>query len=634
MRLLYVVFFCCSCLLLCASAGLYADDSSAVYQPIVVLPDQARYFNQYEVQSLAVPEAKNGQTFYVDGKRGNDSWDGKSATHTGGKNGPFMSIEKALDRYSGRPQGGNTVKIRAGVYHERISLGNLTGAVNEDTRFTIGPYGDGEVIIDASDSHLLQWQPHPSNPALYQASCDLKLGKLPTEPTAVVLDDNFKMSRPVYRLEDIKAFGQWYYDTAARMLYLHTNGDKPEHRDVIVIKKDRDNHDYGIYLTESYITVYGLTVRGAASYGIHAYTESDYIRVEKCSVKYSGKAGIKVYGKNTELIKNHVYGNAILNWPRGNTWDTSGGWPNGMTGSSYAHIAGNIVHDNGGEGIGSMSGAGGLVIEDNISYDNWSVNIYVDGQPNDTIRRNLVYCTGVNKSEAIDLDRIPKWTNASKIYKRMRPEGIMSGDEKATTTTARSANHKIYNNIVINCAKGFSYYGQSDGAGLKDFLVVNNTIIMPRDPNMGSVWVGIDLPYNSGNNVDTIIKNNVVVGFRSDTPLVNLGGDENERGIKLNHNLYYNYDAEKDSQPIMLARGKKYSFGKWQELLKQDNESMYKLPELMGIQVELTQGNYALKNGSPAIGKADQSLLPIVVDDFRGVKRIPASFSIGAIEYQ
>jgi len=616
----------------CSSPESTAETTSAVYPPISIPPVQHRYFDQKGVPLLAVSEAINGQTFYVDGKNGNDSWDGRSAELKGGKSGPFKTIAKALDRYSNRMRGGNTIRIKAGVYRERINVGNLQGAVDEKSRFTIGPYGDGEVVIDASDTHLLRWQPYPGNPALQQAHCDLKLGKLATEPAAVVLDDNFKASRPVYRLEDVKDFGQWYYDKATKMVYLHTRGNKPEQHDILVIKKDRDNNDYGVYLTGSYITVYGLTVRGAASYGIHSY--NDFNRIENCTVKYSGKAGIKVYGKSAELLRNHVYGNVMLNWPRGNTWDTSGGWPNGMTGSSYAHIAGNIVHDNGGEGIGSMSGAGGLIIENNISYDNWSVNIYVDGQPNDTIRRNLVYCTGVNKSEAIDLDRIPKWTNAGKIYKRMRPEGIMAGDEKATTKTAQSANHKIYNNIVINCAKGFSYYGQSNGAGLRNFLVANNTIIMPRDPNMGGVWVGIDLPYNNGNNVDTVIKNNVVVGFRSDTPLVNLGGGENELGVRLDHNLYYNYAVPKETQAVMLARGKKYSFGKWQNLLKQEGNSRYGLPELMGVLTELTQGDYALKSGSPAIGKADQSLLPIVVDDFRGVKRVPASFSIGAMEHQ
>lgn len=630
MKSLFIVLFCSLQLFSCSSSSSNATISNAKYPPIDIPTNQTRYFNQSEVFKMSVPDSKNGQTFFVDCNNGNDSWDGKNATYKGGKNGPFKTINKALDRYSGRIKGSNTIRIKAGIYHERISLGNLTGAISEDTRFTIGPYGDGEVIIDASDTHLLTWSPFPANTRLHQAYCDLKLGKSSSLPTAIVMDDNFKVSRPVFRLEDVKSFGQWYYDKATKMLYVHTNGDNPKAHDIIVIKNDRDNHDYGIYLTGDYITVYGLTVRGTGSYGIHGL--NDYNRIEKCTAKYSGKAGIKMYGKKAELIKNHVYGNAILNWPRGNTWDTSGGWPNGMSGSGYAHIAGNIVHDNGGEGIGSMGGAGGIVIEDNISYDNWSVNIYVDNQQNDIIRRNLVYCTGVVPAEAIDKNQVPKWTNLDKIYKRMRPEGIMTGDEKAANKVAQSTNHQIYNNVVINCAKGYSHYGQAKGAGLRDFVVANNTIIMPRDSNLGGTWIGLDLPYHGGNNTNSVVKNNIVVGFRSDTPLVSLGGGSIEQGIKLDHNLYFNFADGKTFQAGYYPIQKNYDFAKWQNALGQDVSSVYASPRFVKPSTELTTGDYHLQKDSPAKGKGDLSLIAIVATDFDMITRLLNFLSIGAFE--
>jgi hypothetical protein len=211
MKSLFIVFFCSLQLLSCSSASSNATTSNAKYPPIEIPANQTRYFNQSEVVKLSVPDSKNGQTYFVDGKTGNDSWDGKSAAHQGGKTGPFRTISKALDRYSDRLRGKNTIRIKAGIYHERINLGNLTGAISEDTRFTIGPYGDGEVVIDASDTHLLTWSPDPANSRLYQANCDLKLGKSSALPTAIVMDDNFKASRPVYSLEDVKSFGQWYY---------------------------------------------------------------------------------------------------------------------------------------------------------------------------------------------------------------------------------------------------------------------------------------------------------------------------------------------------------------------------------------------------------------------------------------
>lgn len=616
--------------LLALSTFLCSQTLSFAVQPESDNPvADKRYFNPKEKIQPVLPKHHHGQIYYVDCKKGNDSWDGKSPSFSGGSVGPFKTIHKATDRYSRRVKGGNVIRIKAGIYRERVNLGNVKGAVSEETRFIIEPYGDGEVIVDASDTHLLSWSHYPANHQIYVSDCDLKLGNSTVPPTAVVMDDNFKSCRPVYRLDNVTSFGRWYYDSNTKKLYVHSNGTPPPSHDIIVVKNDRNNVDYGIYLTGNYITVYGLTVRGAASYGIHGM--NDYNRVEKCTVKYSGKAGIKIYGKKSELLKNHVYGNVILNWPRGNTWDTSGGWPNGMSGSSFARIAGNIVHDNGGEGIGSMGGAGGVIIEDNISYDNWSVNIYLDNQPNDIVRRNLVYCSGVKTTEAVDSNRVPGWTNLTKIYKRMRPEGIMTGDEKASNPTAQSQNHQIYNNIIINCAKGYSHYGQATGTGLRHFLIANNTIIMPRDPNLGDTWIGLNLPYQKSN-FNTIIKNNVVIGFRPDTPLVRLGDAKNS-GLDMDNNLYFN-DAM--VRPFQINRFLKsnLSFEAWKMATGNDLNSIYANPHFVRISSELINGDYHLRLGSPAIWKGNSQLSGIIRDDFGGILRQNNKISIGALEYE
>ncbi|HBY02387.1 MAG TPA: hypothetical protein DEG92_07625, partial [Rikenellaceae bacterium] len=103
-----------------------------------------RYFDSSEV--LVAPTG-SGTVYYVDGNNGNDSWNGRYATRQGGTDGPFKTIGKAIDRYSDRVVGGNTFKIKAGIYRERIDIGNVKGNESENTRFTIGSYGDGEVII-------------------------------------------------------------------------------------------------------------------------------------------------------------------------------------------------------------------------------------------------------------------------------------------------------------------------------------------------------------------------------------------------------------------------------------------------------------------------------------------------------
>ena len=57
---------------------------------------------------------------------------------------------------------------------------------------------------------------------------------------------------------------------------------------------------------------------------------------------------------------------------------------------------GNVVHMNGGEGIltyGTRGAqpSGEALVERNVVFDNWSVNIYFDNQPGNVARDNFVF---------------------------------------------------------------------------------------------------------------------------------------------------------------------------------------------------------------------------------------------------
>lgn len=581
-----------------------------------------RYYNPTE---MLVAPTSTGTTYYVDATNGSDSYNGLYPDFQGGTNGPFKTIGKATDRYSTRMKGGNTVKIKAGLYRERISLANITGNTDEQHRYTIGPYGDGEVIIDGSDTHLLTWSQSAENPNIWVAPCELKISGTIKPPTAIVLDDNYKQCRPVYQLSDVNSFGRWWYDATNKQLYLYTKGTNPTTHGVVVITEDRDSVQYAVKADlQNYVTVYGLTVRGAGSFGI--WMTGNYCTAEKNNVKYNGKTGIFVKGTYGKVLKNRTYGNVLLNWPRGKTWDTSGGWPNGgISTGSYGYVSGNIVDSNGGEGIGCMNGLGSVVVEDNIVSNSWSANIYLDSQPNDIVRRNLVYNDDYDPANAIDVAQIPTWSSLSKIEKRMIPNGIMMGDEIASQ--GGTINYQIYNNIIINTFLGISHYMQRTDSGFINSIIANNTIIMPDALTCPyGIYGGFELSNKNSLNVNSYFVNNVIVSAQPDQMLLHIGtGADN--GVVLTNNLYY---APNNPTPMWLG-SYPYTvdtFDQYKNDTGLDVNSLYADPQFAGVGDVFSPQFYLPAIGSPLVNNA--VLQALYSTDFNNSDR-GVQWSIGAL---
>ncbi len=590
-----------------------------------------RYYDESEKATLSIPDCDTAnipdcKTYYIDIANGNDAWNGLSPAYTSGSNGPYKTIGKATDRYGGRNKAGNTFKIKAGIYREKISFGNPAGTFNEAHRLTIGPFGNGEVIVDASSTHQLVWTKSVSNGQIYETPCDFLLGGTThVSPAAVIMDDNYRAGRAVYSLAEVNMFGQWYYDGTAKKLYVHTNGEDPLLHDIIVIKTDVDNVEYGIYaINNNYLTVYGLTVRGAGSYGIWA--NGSHVRLEKNTFKFSGKAGLKAEGPYDELYKNHVYGNVMLNWPRGLHWGSTGGWPNGFTFGGYAKVSGNVVHDNGGEGIGSMGGTGNAIIEDNISYDNWSVNMYLDNQPAQTVRRNLLYNHPIRYEDVIDVLHVPVGSTLQSIYKRMTPEGIMTGDEIATNPVAQSMDHRIYNNIIIGCRSGWSHYGQAAGPAMRNFMFANNTIIMPAEASDYGNWVGIAIPGYGG----TKIANNIIYNSRVDSPLLSLYQASMPADVTLDNNVYHNPNNPTPFWTGSYPNTAKYDFAGWKNSTLRDANSTFADPLFVGGANAFDFSYYYPTSTSPTIG-AGVTLQGFSYDFNNNIR--PDIWTIGALEY-
>src|SRR5207244_2804770 len=257
----------------------------------------------------------------------------------------------------------------------------------------------------------------------------------------------------------------------------------------------------GFFISEAgYVTIYGLTIRFAGGHGVQVLGDHD--TVEKSRLIFNGKGGASFFSYGTiattdaQLLKSEIGWNVMRNWPRGRIkW---GGWPGAAGGQLTPKFLaqGNVSHHNGGEGLATYGGPGGAVFRDNIVYDNWSVNIYLDNQPDGTIENNLIMCHTPNRDDLYNNgDDNP--ADGSNL-RRLRPEGIMTADENYDfTPPANLQNVLIANNVILNCRCGLQHYGQASGSGLRNVRVLNNTIVVPAEvlpEENATALTGISIP--------------------------------------------------------------------------------------------------------------------------------------------
>jgi Right handed beta helix region len=506
-----------------ACHGAEPSSSPSASHPVAATPripdrDLARRF--LPASRPPVPRG-TGAVWYVDAVTGKDSNGGRSETSA------FKTIARAVDGSSAPIGPGDTVLIKPGVYRERVLISRGGTA---DRPIVVAGAGPGEAVIDAS-LQLNGWTPYTGS--IYRAHS-------PGPVTAVVLDDEPLV--PATSLPGLVE-GQWYFDAASGDLYLWCpGGADPTPRTVGVVADDE--YADAVRLNDAgHVTLFGLTVRFAGGHGISVL--GDGVRIESCRLAFNGKSGVNLFSygqtqsRGGQVVGNEIDHNVMRNWPRGRyKW---GGWAAGVgsNGTGGAQYERNVVYRNNGEGLLAYSGPGGTVIRDNVVFDNWSVNIYVDNQPNARIERNFSFSQLPDPRDLVNNgDPEP---GDGRCLRRLRPEGIMTADEKyGIGATLR--NVLIANNVVLGCRRGITHYGEEAGSGLKQIQVVHNTVIVPDevDPREGPV-AGISIPYSATND-GSLYRDNAVFATNPDTYL--LFGDpppgaEPFLGLALDHNLWY-----------------------------------------------------------------------------------------------
>src|SRR5262249_12390460 len=138
------------------------------------------------------------------------------------------------------------------------------------------------------------------------------------------------------------------------------------------------------------------------------------------------------------------------------------GWAGALVAGGAVNVTfkNNTVYNNQGEGI-ILYLADRCSALNNVSHDNFGVNLYLDNATNCVVSGNFLYCAGdtayfAHGAPASGIQ------NANEVYPLSNP----------------SANNSIVNNILVKNNYGFYFGNYGAGGGLKNFTFANNSIYL------------------------------------------------------------------------------------------------------------------------------------------------------------
>jgi Chondroitinase B len=527
--------------------------------------------------NIAVPPSTTGKTYYVNSKLGSDS-------STGLVDGQaFATIAKAISLIAA----GDTVLIHAGLYREGINLSSKP-AGTAGKPITFGAFGDGEVIVDGS-AKVSNWVKQANN--TWRAPISFT-------PIAIVAND-IPLKQTPDALSTVTAGSNlWFYDSAAKAISADFGSLDPNTSDIVVPSNVGDQTHVFFYGDD--YTFKGLTVRGSGASGIWGY--GSHITVERCNLKFNGKAGVVFFANgdhaanDNAVLYTHVYHNVLLNWPRGNNGfaESGGGWSGGLSfsGTLRGTARGNLVHMNGGEGIIAFGSnvnipSGSTLFEQNVAFDNWSVNMYFDNLPNNIARNNILFNHPPNPDNWLRKTDVYPWNGLYKYSVCL----ALSDEENSSDAKNNYANltgSQVYNNLIAGCRIAIRDYSEGNAHsilyhGLRDTLIANNTIIMPPQafPNTNNIGLFLQdntTPSGIVRNSNSFVQNNLIIGFDT-SPLVWLQDKKSLDGITLSHNLYYNA-AHATPLRIGFNTVNNYNLANWMQQTAADAQSLASNPLL------------------------------------------------------
>ncbi|MDE2154015.1 MAG: hypothetical protein KGJ85_16980 [Betaproteobacteria bacterium] len=556
--------------------------------------------------------ASSGGTTYYISTTGNDSNSGTSAQSA------FATVAHAVSLL----QPGDTVLFEPGVYHQVINLaGGLSGT--SAAPITFGNAGGGAVVLDASPVIAPSaWK--PVNTSVYSVAVSKTLGGSsnlavpngtdPARAMTVIVNDKALRMAPSDSAANVTA-GSGYFAYNGTTLTVDFGSAQPSSATVVVA--NANNPDPIYWYGANHLVFDGLTAEAGGNSGIWGYGSS--VTVEHCVSQYNIKAGINFMmmsgngNANNQALDNLVYMNSLHNWPRGTNgfYSSGGGWSGGLAFSeAYKGVArGNLVVDNGGEGIisygsGPSETTGSVLFEDNLSMDNWSMQMYFDNQPNDIARGNLLYFSGYDKST---------WQSASyDLYKYSTGLALADEANSSANMTANLAHSQVYNNLIVGCRLGITEYWEgnvlSGQHGLKNTLIANNTIVLMPTTPANTYTAGIYLWDNGSANTNSAVVNNLVIGWDSTEPVIWYQGTGADPGVQLDHNAYWN-PGSAATFDLGFNTVSADTFAQWQKATGYDLAGFFADPMLANMgalsspsRAPYDQANAVPQQGSPLAG--------------------------------
>lgn len=581
------------------------------------------------------PEGKAVGVEYYVSPLGSNSNDGLGPDPGGPVHRPWRTIHYSISHLNP----GDTLYCRAGIYRERTCYYGKDGT--EANPITIRDYGDGDVNLYAERDGLAAWTNHINEIWTVDFPTESMTPKGSVIPCIgvhnIIVDD--VPLKPKLTLAELVA-GSFYYDLATKKIYAWCyEGGSPNGRSVGIVETFNSNYDawmkgmhfYGGVLGPPWITVKNINIRYAPGVGI--YMRGSYCTMDNITVKYCNKHGI-MFGATGSTVKNsEVYFTVMHNWPRGRYNNGYGGWDGGL--SCYGHygtVQNCKIWMNHGEGlIASVTGADTtlhVVFRDNEVFDNFSENIYQNHGSYFTVERNLVYSNTPNYTDIWEYCTAP-W----EAKKRCLPMGIGTSDEEPPGTTA---NVIIRNNIIMGHRYGIHHYNHVTGYGVKNWHILNNTIIMPdRNDYYGDPCIGIKTGISEFVE-DIQIRNNIIYSPYATGDLLYCTTDDT---LELFHEMDCNRNclyAPSNPTPIKWGSGyyERYSHADWLLLEgSQHGEGDVTInPGLVSLS-DLTDVSKKAASGSSPIVDAGTTHAEVTEDYDEVARPIGAGPDMGAYEY-
>jgi PKD repeat protein len=235
---------------------------------------------------------------------------------------------------------------------------------------------------------------------------------------------------------------------------------------------------YLVSITGNYVTFSNISIIRSAGAGLVLAGHYDYA----ISVSVNGAREVGICGGSSTSSHNKVDGCTATDTGNGYGINGQRSWGAGIVVQGDSNTIQNCIsYENRGEGLNTCKNSTNAIIQDSISYNNKSYNLYIDSATSATVRRNMVYQT---KSQYL-------------------MNGIIIGAE-----TGQPSNLLVYNNLVMGCRVNFEI--DSNVTRLSNVTVAYNTFVNSIGGIIGYT-MGVYYRPNINTYTNSIFTNNIVI---------------------------------------------------------------------------------------------------------------------------